>query len=57
MAWVNKQCMYLTKEDASLETVSTESVLLTSIVDAEENRDITVIGILSAFIQARVKEK
>jgi hypothetical protein len=32
----NKQQDYLTKEDSSLPTVATKSVLLTSIVDADE---------------------
>ena len=32
----NKQREYLTKEDSSSPTVATESVLLTSIVDADE---------------------
>ncbi len=32
----NKQRDYLTKEDSSLPTVATKSVLLTSIVDADE---------------------
>ena len=38
-------------------TFSTESVLLTSIVYDEENRDIMFIDITNAFIQTRVKEK
>ena len=38
-------------------TVSTESILLSIIVDAEENRDMVVIDIPNVFIQTRVKEK
>ena len=53
----NKQQIYITKEDSSSTTFSTESVILTSIVDAEENRDVTVIDIPNAFIQMRVEEK
>jgi hypothetical protein len=53
----NKQRDYLTKEDSSSPTVATESVLLTSIVDADEGRDIAIIDIPNAFIQTRVEEK
>ena len=50
----NTQREYLTKEDASSPTVSTQAVLLTSIVDAHERRDVAVIDIPNAFIQTRV---
>ena len=50
----NTQRDYLTKEDASSPTVSTQAVLLTSIVDAHERRDVAVIDIPNAFIQTRV---
>ena len=52
----NTQRDYLTKEDASSPTVSTEAVLLTSIVDANERRDVAVIDIPNAFIQTRVDD-
>ena len=51
----NKQSTYITKEDVSYPNVSTESVLLSSIIDAEENRDVSVIGIPNMFIQTRVE--
>ena len=50
MAGGNKQRTYIPEEAARLVTVATESVLLTSIVDTEENSDITVIDISNAFI-------
>jgi hypothetical protein len=50
----NMQRDYLTKEESSSPTVSTEAVLLTSIVDAHERRDVAVIDIPNAFIQTRV---
>ena len=50
----NTQRDYLTKEDASSPTVSTEAVLITSIIDADERRDVAVIDIPNAFIQTRV---
>jgi hypothetical protein len=47
----NKQWDYLTKEDSSSLTVATKSVLSTSIVDADEKRDVAIIDIPNAFIQ------
>ena len=52
-----KQQTYIPKEDASSPTVSTQWVLLTSIVDSEVNKDVGVIDISNAFIQMHVKEK
>jgi hypothetical protein len=46
----------VTKEDSSSPTVSTKSVLLTSIVDTLEGRDVAVIDIPNAFIQTRVHD-
>ena len=53
----NKQRTYIPKEYASYPTFTTEYFLLTSIIGAEENRDVTVIDIRNAFIQTRVEEK
>jgi hypothetical protein len=53
----NKQRGYIRKEDASSPTVATESVLLTCIIDAEEERDVAVIDIPNAFVQTRVEEE
>ena len=50
----NTQRDYLTKEDSSSPTVSAEAVLLTSIIDSHEGRDVAVIDIPNAFIQTRV---
>ena len=47
---------HVTKEESSSPTVSTESVLLTSIVDALEERDVAIIDIPNAFIQTRVQD-
>jgi len=49
----NMQRDYLTKEDSSSPTVSTEAVILTSIINAHERRDVAVIDIPNAFIQTR----
>jgi hypothetical protein len=51
----NKQRDYLSKEDSSSPTAATESVLLTSIVDAAEDRDAAIVDIPNAFIQMRVE--
>jgi hypothetical protein len=47
----NKQRDYISKEDASLPTVATEAMLLSCIIDAEEERDVTVIDVPNTFIQ------
>ena len=57
MAGGNKQRDYISKEDASSPTVSTESVLLSCIIDAEEKRDVAVIDIPNAFVQTRVEDE
>jgi hypothetical protein len=53
----NKQRGYIEKEDASSPTVATESVILTSVVDAKEERETAVLDIPNAFIQTVVKDK
>ena len=53
----NKQRGYISKEDASSPTVASESVLLSCIIDAEEGRDVAVIDIPNAFINACLDER
>jgi hypothetical protein len=53
----NKQQDYISKEDASSPTVATEAVLLSCIIDAEEERDVAIINIPNAFIQTRVEDE
>jgi hypothetical protein len=53
----NKQLDYNSKEDASSPTVTTESVLLSCIIDSEEERDVAVVDIPNAFVQTRVKNE
>ena len=57
VARVNKQRDFISKEDSSSPTVSTEAVLLSCIIDAEEERDVAVIDIPNAFIQTRVENE
>jgi hypothetical protein len=53
----NKQRGYIDKEESSSPTVATESVLLTSIVDAIEERRTAIIDVPNAFIQTVVEDK
>jgi hypothetical protein len=51
LAQRNKQRDYISKEDASLIINATEAILLSCIIDAEEERDVTIINIPNAFIE------
>jgi hypothetical protein len=51
----NKQRDFISKENVSSPAVATESVLLTSLVDAQENRDVTIVNSPNAFIQMVVE--
>ncbi len=51
----NKQRDFISKENASSPTVATESVLITSLVDAQENCDIAIVDIPNAFIPTVVE--
>ena len=53
----NKQQDYISNEDASLPMVVTEAILLSCIIDAEEERNAAVIDIPNAFIQMQVEDK
>ena len=53
----NKQRGFIEKEDASSPTVFTESVILTSVVDALERRANAIIDVPNAFIQTFVEDK
>ena len=53
----NKQRDYITKEDVSSPTVTAEAVMLTCVIDAQENRDVAVVDIPNAFVQTVVTEE
>ncbi len=53
----NKQQGYITKEDASSPTVSSEAVMLTCVLNATEKRDVAVVDIPNAFIQTVVEDE
>jgi hypothetical protein len=51
-----KQRAYITREDAASPTVATESVFLTTVIDALEGRDVAVLDVPGAFMQADMDE-
>jgi hypothetical protein len=51
-----KQRAYTAREDAASPTVATESVFLTTMIDAMEGRDVAVIDVPGAFMQADMDE-
>ncbi len=53
----NKQQGYITKEDASSLTVSSEAVMLTCVINATKKRDVAVVDIPNAFIQTVVEDE
>lgn len=52
-----KQRAYISREEASSPTVSTEAVFLTAIIDAMENREVAVVDVPGAFMQADMDEE
>ena len=55
MAGSNNQRDFISKEDDRPPTVSTESVLLTCIVDAKEHIYVVTVDTPNAFIQTRIE--
>ena len=53
----NKRQFYIPKEDASSPTVATKAVLITCIINVEENIDVAIIDIPNAFIQKQVENE
>jgi len=51
-----KQRIYKTKEETSAPTVATESLFLSSVIDAQEERDVGTCDIPGAFMQADMDE-
>jgi hypothetical protein len=50
------QRTYMNREEVSSPTVSTESTLLTSVIEAQEGRDVATCDIPNAFIQTEVEK-
>jgi hypothetical protein len=53
----NKHQDCITKEDVSSPTVTAEAVMLTCVIDAQEDRDAAVVDIPNAFVQTVVDEE
>ena len=51
-----KQRAYITKEESTSPTISTEAVFLTAIVDAWENHKVAVLDVPGAFMQVDMDE-
>jgi Reverse transcriptase (RNA-dependent DNA polymerase) len=51
-----KQRLYTTKQDASSPTVSIESLMISCIIDAKENREVITLDIPGAFMQVDMDE-
>lgn len=51
------QRQWTKKEDATSPTVSTESVMITSVIDAAEDREVAVVHIPGAFIQTNMDDE
>ena len=51
-----KQREFITKEESSAPTISTEALFLTFIIDALEKRDVATTDIPGAFMQADMDE-
>ena len=52
----NKQRIYTDKNKVGSPTCKTESILITCVIDALQNRDVATIDIPNAFVQTEVKE-
>ena len=52
----NKQCSYIPKEEAAAHTASLESVMFTSVIDAQEGYDIAIADVPNAFIQTHLTQ-
>jgi hypothetical protein len=53
----NKQRDYITKEDVSSPTVTAEAVMLSCVINAQEDRDVAVVDIPNTFVQAVISKK
>ena len=47
---------YTPKEEASSPTAATESILITGVLEAKEERDVMTLNIPNAFVQASMKK-
>ena len=52
----HKQRAYITKEDSTAPTVSTEAVSLTAVIDAMEGQNVVALDVPGAFMQGKIDE-
>ena len=48
---------WVDKEDAASPTASSESIFLTSVIEATEEREVAIVDIPNAFVQTEIKTK
>ena len=48
---------YISKEDATSPTVSTEAVMVTGVIESKQGRDILMANIPNAFVQTNIKNE
>ena len=53
----DRQQDYITNEDVCSPTVSSEAVILTCVIEAQEDRDVGVVDIPNTFAQTVVSEE
>jgi hypothetical protein len=51
------QQSYVNQEDAASPTAITESIILTSVIEAKEGRDVMVADVPNAFVQTSIEDK
>ena len=52
-----KQQETIEPKDATSQTVSTEAILLTTVIDALEGREVAVVDILGAYLSANINNE
>jgi hypothetical protein len=53
----NKQSDYISKEDVSSPTVTAEAVMLTCVINAQEDRNVAMVNIPNGFVQTVMSEE
>jgi hypothetical protein len=51
-----KQRTWMSEEEAPSPTVMLESLLLTAVIDAKENRDVSVVDVPHVFVQTAIEK-
>ena len=51
------QRAYIPKEEAASPTAATDSILVTAVIDAEQERDVMTLDVPNAFVQTKIDQK